>query len=168
VEIEHAPSTAWVASDRARVGWAAATGANGAVKYGVILDGQLRVSGLNTLSYLISSKGLGEGLHHVQVQATDSAGQQTISTPEPLRVDVSAPKVSATRLSRHRLRIRVSDSGSGVNAKSVKVKFGDGRSVHGSASVTHAYRAAGRRTVTVLAADNVGHKLTRTLKVQVR
>jgi PKD domain len=49
---------------------------------------------------------------------------------------------------------------SGVNTGSVHVSFGDGRSAHGRAKLRHRYASRGSYTITVMASDKAGNKVT--------
>ncbi|MCL2769855.1 MAG: hypothetical protein FWD42_07080, partial [Solirubrobacterales bacterium] len=62
----------WVRGGRAHVSWEGAFDAVEGVTYSVLVDGRARQSGLSTLSAHLNAAGLGDGVHHVQVLATDS------------------------------------------------------------------------------------------------
>jgi hypothetical protein len=106
----------------------------------------------------LDTRGLGAGSHQVQVLATDSDGQAALSAPATLLVDAQPPRVSIARLRNGRgVAIRVTDVGPGVAARSVSVRFGDGRGGARRTRFRHIYARAGVYTVVVRVADKLGN-----------
>ncbi len=158
----------WVRGSAARLNWNAAPEAFGKTTYAIVVDGQIRQRGLAGLSALVNPRGLGDGVHHVQVLATDSLGQQTMTAPATLDVAADPPAVSVRTLGHLRVRVRVSEPGPGVVATTTLIDFGDGaRSVH-HLSARHTYAHPGVYVVIVHAKDRVGNSVVAHLRVQVR
>jgi hypothetical protein len=164
----HAPS-GWVHGQNAAVEWEAAPNAVGAIAYAVLVDGRVAVHGLGGLSYKLSLSGLGNGVRHVKVLATDALGQQTMSSAADLRVATNPPLVKVRRLSRGRVEVTVSDGdGPGVKVADTLVDFGDGATVRRQDRAIHAYRRSGRYTIVVHATDKVGNSRDAHVLVEVR
>ncbi|HEY2631265.1 MAG TPA: PKD domain-containing protein, partial [Solirubrobacteraceae bacterium] len=110
-----------------------------------------------------------EGVHSLQVEATDSLGQVVDSVPATLKVDRRAPRVKV-KVSGSTLIVLVVDGArkevSGVRNSSVHVRFGDGSVAHGHATLKHSYARGGLYTIVVSASDNAGNK--RTVRKRVR
>jgi hypothetical protein len=104
----------------------------------------------------------------VQVLATDSLGQQTMTPVATLKVNANPPEASVRRLGHRVVRVRVIDHASGAVAKDTSIAFGDGTHVSKRLSVTHAYARAGRYVIVVHSRDRVGLRLVAHLRVQVR
>src|SRR4029077_8638577 len=68
----------WVSASAAKVSWEAPSEAFGATTCTVLLDGRERVHRLTGLTTRLDPRGLGDGVHEVQVLATDSLRQQTL------------------------------------------------------------------------------------------
>jgi hypothetical protein len=162
-----APS-GWVRGGAARLSWEPAGEAFGATRYAVLVDGQIRQRGLTAQSTLLDSRGLGDGVHHVQVLAIDSDGQQTMSAAVDLKVDANPPVARLLRGPHGRVRVRVSDRASGAVARDTVIDFGDGTRVVGRLSAAHAYTHPGLYTITVHCGDRVGNRASIHLRVQVR
>jgi hypothetical protein len=151
-----APLT-WVGPRGEVITWQAGQNVIGPVTYAVAVDGRVRVRGLYGLSYRISPRGLGAGVHRVRVIATDSAGEETFSPVAKLKVDPSPPRVHVRQLGGDRFEVTVRDRASGVHARSTVSSVGDGTpSVRGKQAVVHSYVTPGLYRITVDSANNVG------------
>jgi hypothetical protein len=163
-----APSN-WVRSRTASISWEASTDAVAGVTYTVYVDGRPRLRGLTGLSAKLSTLALGDGVHHVQVLATDSAGQQTMSARSELKIDANPPIVRVKLVDDGRgVRVVVRDDASGVDTAATRVAFGDGYSTSGRRAATHIYQRAGSYTIVARVRDKVGNSATVHLRVQVR
>ncbi len=58
----------------------------GNVTYAVVVDGQVRASGLTRRRFQLPMRGLGDGVHHIELIATDDGGQETVSRESDLKV----------------------------------------------------------------------------------
>jgi hypothetical protein len=158
----------WVKGTSAKIAWEAASEAFGQTTYSILVDGQVRLRDLTGLSARLNPHGLGNGIHQVQVLATDSLGQQTMTPPAELKVDASPPLVNVIRLSGRLVRVRVVDHASGAVARDTLIGFGDGtRTVRGVLSAGHTYARAGVYTIIVHDADRVGIRGVAHIRVQV-
>jgi hypothetical protein len=161
--------TGWVRGGAAAVSWEVAPDAVAGVTYAVYVDGRARIGGLTRLAARLSARGLGDGVHRVQVLASDSSGQQTMSGASTLKVDSNPPIVRLTFVDRRRgVRVVVSDKASGVNAHATAVSFGDGYTTRRRATVAHEYRRAGIYWIAAQVRDKVGNHATVHLRVMVR
>jgi hypothetical protein len=158
----------WVKGSSATVSWEAPAEAFGTTTYAVLVDGRVVLRGLKGLSTQLDPRGLGDGVHDVQVLATDSLGQQTMTPAATLEVDAGPPEVSVSQLGHGRVRVRVFDRASGALAKDTFIAFGDGAHAHGTLTATHSYRRPGRYAIVVRSRNRVGHSLLAHLRVQVR
>jgi hypothetical protein len=158
----------WVSGGAATVSWEVPAEALGSTSYAVLVDGRVRVRGLTGLSVRLDSRGLGDGIHHVQVLATDSLGQQTMTPPAELQVDANPPEASVRRLGGHRVLVRVSDRASGAVAGRTWIAFGDGAGATHRLRAGHAYARPGRYVIVVRSRDRVSHWLLAHIRVQVR
>ena len=158
----------WVKGSSAAVSWEPAPEAFGTVTYSVLIDGRVAASGLKELSTRLDARGLGNGTHSVQVLATDSFGQQTMTPAASLKVDANPPEVSVQRLGHRRVRVRIFDRGPGAVAGDTLIAFGDGTAVKHKLSVRHTYTRAGRYVIVVHSRDKLGNVLTAHLRVQIR
>ena len=80
----------------------------------------------------------------MQVLATDIDGQSTLSAPIALLITGVPPTVKLARVAGGlALSVRVVDPYAGVDARAVKVGFGDGHSAHGRIRAVHRYAAPG-------------------------
>jgi PKD domain len=149
----------WIKPSQAQISWAPAASANGPLTYTVVLDGHRLPTPAGSSSLSIDPRELGDGVHHVQLLATDIYGQSTLTAPSPLRIDGQPPTVTVTRTQgAHAVSVRVSDSDSGVDVSAVKVSFGDGHQAHGSKLFHHRYAHAGVYTVVISVRDNLGNQ----------
>ncbi len=130
---------------QAVVSWRPAASANGPLAYKVVLDGHALRAAPGALSMRISPRLLGDGTHKVQVLATDSDGQATLTSPVSIKIDGRPPQVSFTRVGGgSAVSVLVRDPYSGVDSSAVSVSFGDGSSAHGRKRFHHRYAACGR------------------------
>lgn len=159
----------WVRSQDATITWEPVSDAVPTVNYTVYVDGRPVLRGLHGTEASLSSVALGNGTHEVQVLATDSAGQRTMSVNTPLKIDVDPPIVKLSLIRhRHGVRVTVTDNASGVDGQATRISFGDGGHSVERAHTTHIYRRAGRYAITVHVRDNVGVGATVHLRVRVR
>ncbi len=148
----------WVTPSRAAVSWQEAPSANGPVSYRVVLDGRPLPTPAGVFRLRFDARGLNTGTHRVQVLATDSLGQSTLTPPSALRVDGQGPAVRFAPVRRgSAVRLRITDHGSGVSRKSVSVSFGDGQQARARTRFVHRYRRPGIYTITVRASDKLGN-----------
>jgi PKD domain len=158
----------WVRGGQAKISWEGALDAVEGVTYTVYVDGRARLTGLKGLSARLSATGLGDGVHHVQVLARDSDGQQTMSARSELMVDADPPAVRVRLIDhRHGVRVSVRDAASGVDVGATRISFGDGAKAIGSTHARHLYRHAGTYRITASVRDNVGNHATVHLRVRV-
>lgn len=159
----------WVKARDANITWEPSSDAVEPVTYSVYVDGRAVLQRLHGTATSLRSSALGDGAHQVQVLATDSAGQRTMSTKVPLKIDVNPPIVRV-RLIDHRegVRVSVSDRASGVDAQATKISFGDGARSNGRAHAKHVYRLAGTYTIAAHVRDKVGNATTVRIRVKVR
>jgi hypothetical protein len=159
----------WIRGSAAVVRWDPAPNAIGHVRYAVLVDGAARARRLTARRYRIHRAGLGDGVHLVQVLATDAAGQQTMSSPIELKVDASPPRVTVRALGHRRVLVRIIDTASGVARGATHVSFGDGSPlVRGRVRIVHAYAHGGRVLVLARVRDHVGNGALWRLRVEVR
>jgi hypothetical protein len=158
----------WIRSGSATITWEPAFDAVAGVSYTVYVDGNARVKGLSGLSVHLSAVGLGDGIHHVQVLATDTSGQRTMSVRNELKVDANPPSVTVRLIDHSRAaRVTVADSASGVATAATLISFGDGVRAHGRTRVRHVYAHAGLYTIVAQVRDRVGNHATVRLRVRV-
>jgi PKD domain-containing protein len=157
-----------VRPSEAHISWSDAEDASGGVTYSVLIDGHVVMSGLHSLDALPPSRVLGSGVRHVQVLATDAAGQQTLSNQSNLKVDGSPPVAHVRRDRGSTVTVRVTDAQSGAVAGDTHISFGDGSTVNGKLTVRHVYANPGRYTIVVRMRDKVGNEGTAHLRVSVR
>ena len=158
----------WVTAGAATIQWNQPAEAFGNTTYALLVDGHVRASRLSKLSIRVSPGGLGDGVHHIQVLATDSLGQQTMTPDAELKIDSTPPQVSVKRRPHHRVLVRVVDRASGVAAGKTSIEFGDGSRASHKTSARHTYAHAGKYTITVHSRDKVGHVLRARIPVAVR
>lgn len=157
----------WSRPAAVKLRWQAAPSAVGGLSYSVLVDGRAIGSGLRRRALHPRPVLLGNGVLRVQVLATDQFGQQLLSKPAKLRVDGQRPTVGVRVLSGHRVGVRVSDGGSGVEGKATSVSFGDGERARGGARFVHHYRRPGHYTIAVRARDEAGNRTARRFQVRV-
>ena len=156
----------WVSAGNAKISWEAPPEAFGSSTYAILLDGHERAHGLTGLAARLSSRGLGDGVHSVQVLAIDSLQQQTMTPRVTLKVDADPPEATVKSLPGRRIVLRISDRGSGVVLNATTVSLGDGARSKHRLTVRHSYASAGSYTITVHSRDKVGHSLDVNLRVR--
>jgi hypothetical protein len=153
----------WVKAARIPFQWEAPLAGAGEVSYSILVDDQEVAEGVIGTAYTLNREQVGNGVHTIQVQATDSLGQVVDSSPATLKVERRPPRVRVS-VRGASVTVRVSDEpkgeSPGVKPGSVKVSFGDGRSGRGRTTLTHSYARAGSYTVLVSASDKAGNKTT--------
>jgi len=148
----------WVKPSQATISWLPAVSGAGPLTYEVVVDGHVQKPPPGALRFHIRTRGLGPGRHQVQVLASDRNGQSTLSAPSALLLDGVPPKVRIKRAEHGAgVTVRVSDAYSGLDAKAVRVSFGDGTSAHGRARLSHRYARAGVYRVVVRSRDELGN-----------
>lgn len=156
------PAT-WVKAARIPLQWETPLAGAGKLTYSVLVDDREVAENITSTETTLTGSEVSSGVHTIQVEATDSLGQVVDSEPSTLKVDRTPPHVSV-RVRGGSVTVRVSDGpkgeSSGVNAGSVHVSFGDGRSAHGRAKLNHRYASRGSYTITVMASDKAGNKVT--------
>jgi hypothetical protein len=159
----------WVRDAGARISWEAPADAVAGVTYSVYVDGRPREQGLTGLSAQLSSAGLGDGVHRVQVLATDAVGQQTMSPASELKVDVDPP-IAKIRLVDHGrgVRVTITDGASGVDTGATEISFGDGSRSTRHARTVHLYSRPGSYTIAARVRDNAGNHATVHLHVRIQ
>jgi PKD domain len=149
----------WVKPAQAHITWEAAASANGPVSYTVVLDGHRLATPAGAFALTIPPAELGDGVHEVQLLATDAYGQSTLSSPFPLKIAGGPPSVKITSAQGgYGVTVRVSDALAGVDAHAVSVSFGDGQRASGRLVFHHRYAHAGVYTVVVSARDKIGNQ----------
>jgi hypothetical protein len=149
----------WIEPSRARVSWLPAASANGPLTYTAVLDGRRVPTPAGASSVSFDPRGLGSGVHRVQVLATDVYGQSTLSAPSELLIDGQQPVVRVSRRGAA-VTVRVSDAQSGVDVHAVSVSFGDGTRAKGRTLYHHRYAHAGAYTIVVHVRDKLGNQGT--------
>jgi hypothetical protein len=156
------PAT-WVKAPRIPLQWETPLAGAGKLTYSVLVDDREVAENITTTGTILTSSQVSSGTHTVQVVATDSLGQVVDSEPSTLEVDRSPPRVRV-RARGGTVFVRISDGArgqsSGLRVGSVHVSFGDGRSAHGRAKLNHRYASRGSYTITVIASDKAGNKVT--------
>jgi hypothetical protein len=167
--VTNVPST-WIAKARVPLQWEVPLAGAGAIAYSILVEDQEIAEGVTGDEYTLSRSQVGEGIHSLQVEATDSLGQVVDSVPATIKVDRKAPRVRV-RVRGGRVTVSVNDGAkgevSGVKPGSVRVSFGDGGSGHGRATLRHAYAHGGAYTIVVSASDRAGNKATVRRRVRV-
>jgi hypothetical protein len=160
----------WTSSKRIPLQWETPLAGAGQITYSVLVDDREVAENLTGIETVLTPAEVPNGVHTIQVEATDSLGQVVDSVPSTLKVDRKPPKVSV-RVRGGSVTVRVSDGpkgeSPGVEAGSVHVRFGDGHSASGHAKATHRYKAAGSYTVTVTASDKAGNHVSYHRRVSV-
>jgi hypothetical protein len=159
----------WVRPPEADVSWERSPDAVAGVTYTVYVDGKPRVGGLTGLSAHLSPVALGDGVHRIQILATDPSGQETMSGQRDLRVDANPPIVKVALVDRRRgVRVTISDKASGVHGGALVISFGDGQRARRRERVTHRYSRAGIYTITAFVRDKAGNSAVVHFRVAVR
>jgi hypothetical protein len=156
------PAT-WVNDTHIPLQWETPLAGAGKLTYSVLVDDREVAENLTGTETVLTPAEVSNGVHTIQVEATDSLGQVVDSEPSTLKVDRSPPRVRV-RVRDSSVTVRVSDGpkgeSPGVEAGSVRISFGDRRSAHGRAKVTHRYALRGYYTITVTASDNAGNHVS--------
>ncbi|HEY5192702.1 MAG TPA: hypothetical protein VIJ39_02375 [Solirubrobacteraceae bacterium] len=153
----------WVHAARVPLQWEVPLAGAGKISYSILVDDREVVESLSGDEYPLNREQLPDGVHAIQVEATDSLGQVVDSVPATVKIDRTPPRV---RIGVHGASVTVNVSDgvkgevSGVNGGSVKVRFGDGRLAHGRARLKHTFARGGSYTIVVSASDNAGNKMT--------
>jgi hypothetical protein len=149
----------WIKSSQALISWQPAASANGPLRYTVVLDGHALATPAGAFSLAIDPRELGDGIHHVQVLATDGYGQSTLSAASKLSIDSLPPTVRISRAQGgYGVAVRVSDAQSGVDVHAVRVSFGDGQRASARTLFHHHYDHAGVYTIVVSVRDKIGNQ----------
>jgi PKD domain len=163
------PAT-WVNDTHIPLQWETPLAGAGTLTYSVLVDDREVAENLTGVETVLTPAEVPNGVHTIQVEATDSLGQVVDSEPSTLKVDRKAPTVRV-RVRGSSVAVRVSDGpkgeSSGVDAGTVHVSFGDRHSESGRAKATHRYKAGGSYTITVTASDYAGNKVTTRRRVSV-
>jgi hypothetical protein len=158
----------WVRGAAATITWETPFDAVAGITYTVYVDGRPRIGRLTQLSARLAPGGLGNGVHKVQVLATDAAGEQTMSPSSTLKVDASPPIVRVRPFDGHRgVRIAVTDNASGVDVHATVISFGDGYTTRHRKTAVHRYAHAGVYWITARVRDRLGVHATVHLRVRV-
>jgi hypothetical protein len=158
----------WVRGRAAKLEWENAFDAVAGVIYTVYVDGKLRLRTTGS-SMFLNPNGLGDGVHRVQVLATDASGQQTMSARGLLLVDAIPPIVRVARTDGGSgVRVTVTDSASGVDMHATRIDFGDGSRVNGRARVSHRYARPGIYTIVAWVRDRIGNHAVAHIRVSAR
>src|SRR5262249_26517518 len=113
----------WIERSAASVTWTPAPEAFGGTTYRLVIDGRLGARSSTALRARIGARGLGDGVHSVQVLATDQSGQKTATPRVSLKIDANPPEVTVTKPRRRVLRVHVFDRGSGAVARATSIAF---------------------------------------------
>jgi hypothetical protein len=159
----------WIKPSQAQISWEPANSANGPLSYTLVLDGHRLATPTGAFALTVNPHELGDGVHEVQMLATDRYGQSTLTAPTKLKIDGQPPVVQVTStMGGDGVTVRVSDAQSGVDAQAVKVSFGDGQQASGRKLFHHRYARAGVYEIVVQVRDNIGNKGTVRRLVSVR
>jgi len=153
-------SHAWLKPSQAVLSWLPAPSADGPVSYQVVLDGRPQATPPGAFKLRLNPRGLGTGVHRLQMLATDSDGQAVLTSPSILRVDGLPPTVKVTRNRGGVVEVRIHDGGSGVDVAAVSVSFGDGSHAGRRALLRHRYLRAGVYRIVVRVRDKLGNQAT--------
>jgi PKD domain len=151
----------FVKPSQARIAWEPAASANGPLTYTVVLDGHRLLTPAGALALTLPPAELGNGVHEVQLLASDAYGQSTLTPPTKLKIAGAPPTVQISRTRGGAgVTVRVSDAQAGVDVQAVTVSFGDGRRARGRLVFHHRYAHAGVYTVVVSVRDKLGNRGT--------
>jgi hypothetical protein len=152
----------WVKPSAAVVSWEPAPSAAGPLTYQLVLvlNGRRLPTPAGAFEMRVAAGALSSGRHEIRMLATDRDGAATLTPPSGLSVDGQPPTVAIARSRRAGdVRVRVRDADSGVNARDVRVSFGDGARAAGRKRFAHRYARPGVYRIVVSAADNVGNSV---------
>jgi hypothetical protein len=160
----------WVSTARVPLQWEVPLAGAGKITYSILVDDREVVESISGSEYTLDPTQLPDGVHTIQVEATDSLGQVVDSVPATIKVDRTPPRVRI-RVHGDSVTVRLSDGVkgevSGVKTSSVSVNFGDGHSAHGRTTLKHTYTRGGSYTIVVSASDNAGNKARVHKRVQI-
>ncbi len=142
------------------VRWDMPPHAIGGVSFAVTIDDDTVAEDLKTTKLALRRRDLDDGVHVLQVVATDAGGQETTSRPADLKVDLSRPRVRVKRFRNRLVQVTVSDAASGVDAASVRVAWGDGKRSAGRRIAAHRYAGGGPYRMLVSARDKAGNRVS--------
>jgi PKD domain len=152
-----APS-GWLKPSQALVRWNPSLSADGPVSYHVVLDGHALAVPPGASQLRLDARRLSGGVHDVQLLATDTTGQSTLSSSAQLQIDAGIPTVKVSRSgSGGAVTVHITDAFSGVDASAITVSFGDGHSARGRKMFKHTYARAGVYRVTAHVRDKLGN-----------
>jgi len=157
----------WVRASDATIAWEATPEAFGGTRYSVLVDGRVWARSLQVLTTRLDPRGLGDGVHRIQVLATDNLGQQSMTAAVELKVDANPPEVRVRRLRGRAISVHVLDRASGAVAKDTWVSFGDGKRSTHRLNARHTYSLPGLYTLSVHSRDRVGNVLNARTRVQI-
>jgi len=167
--VTSAPS-GWVRSARIPFQWEVPLAGAGSISYAVLVDDQEVAENVGGAEYTLTREQISDGVHTVQVEATDSLGQVVDSVPATVKVDRTPPH-ARVRVRGGSVAVTLSDGArgqcSGVRAGPVRVRFGDGATAGRRTLLRHSYARAGTYTLTIAVADNVGNRRTVRRRVRV-
>jgi PKD domain len=153
----------WVKATHIPLQWEVPLAGAGKVNYSILIDDREVAENITSSEYALGPSEVSEGVHTLQVEATDSLGQVVDSEPATLKVDRKPPRAHIS-VRGATVTVRVGDGPkgevSGVELGSVKVRFGDGHSAGGRKTLRHTYAHGGTYTILVSASDNAGNKAT--------
>jgi hypothetical protein len=160
--VTSAPSS-WIATPKLPLQWEVPLAGAGRIAYSILVDDQEVAEEVTGNEYTLTREQLSDGVHTLQVEATDSLGQVVDSVPATVKVDRTAPRVRV-RVRGKSVTVKLVDGArgqcSGVRTSSVRVSFGDGHSARRRTAFTHSYSRPGSYTIVVVASDKVGNKRT--------
>jgi PKD domain len=149
----------WIKPSQATISWQPAASADGPLTYTVVLDGHKLPTPAGANSLTIDPHELGDGVHEIQVLASDVYGQSTLSALSPLKVDGQPPGVKVSvAMGGRGIAVRVGNAKSAVAVQSVRVSFGDGTTATGRKLIRHRYARAGVYTIVVHIRDKLGNR----------
>jgi hypothetical protein len=147
----------WLKPSHISVSWQPAASANGPLTYTVVLDGHPLSTPAGTRSLVLDPNELSNGVHEIQLLATDAYGQSTLTSPSKLKIDSAPPAVKLSgAMGGNGVTVRVSDAESGVDVHAVSVSYGDGQRASGRTLFRHRYARAGVYEVVVRVRDKLG------------
>jgi PKD domain len=166
--VAETPSS-WTRAAQIPIEWETPLAGAGQLSYDLLIDDEQVAEGITEPRYVLSRPQVGNGVHTLQIEATDALGQVVDSSPATLKVYRSPPKV---KVSVHgaSVTVRISEpsrESPGVAKSSVRIHFGDGHAAHGRTGLKHRYAHAGTYTISVTAADKAGNKRTTRIRVRV-
>jgi hypothetical protein len=155
----------WIKPSQAHISWQAAASASGPLTYAVVLDGHRLPTPSGAFALNIPTHDLGDGVHEVQLLATDSDGQSTLTPPIKLKIDDRPPAVKVVpSAGGYGVTVDITDAQAGIKTHALSVSFGDGQRATGRRVFRHRYAHAGTYTVIVSVRDVLGnHGTTRHL-----